>query len=266
MKKLLTTFGCAALLSAGISTHLSAQPSANLFLVHGAHFSANAWKAVENQLPSALNTISVDLPGRHDNFIAKRVNLELSAAALCSELAKTDGDKIVAAHSQAGAVINATLALCPDPSLKKIIYITAVSPLNGESPFDLLSKQDGDNYFSGIHYNEKSSVLEISDIEGFTESFAPNANESQKAWLKQHAVPEPSKLGGNKLILDESKFKSLQKYYIYATQDKVISLATQQKIAARMDLTNSYNLDSGHLPMLTHPEELAVILEKIVTQ
>jgi pimeloyl-ACP methyl ester carboxylesterase len=250
-------------MSGAISASVFAEPNSSLFLVHGAHFAADSWKSVQDQLKGDIRTIALNLPGRYDNFAPNKVSLELSAAALCVELAKAQGNKTVAVHSQAGAVINATLALCPDPSLKKIIYVTAVSPINGETPFELLSKQDENNYFTGINYNQKAGMLEISNSDNFAKSFAPEANASQKEWLKQHALPEPSTLGGNQLVLDQTQFNNIKKYYIFAKQDKVISLPSQKKIASRMKLTSSFTLNSGHLPMLTHSNELSAILRRI---
>ena len=263
MRKFLITLACATLMSSTIQAKTDNNSVSNMFLVHGAHFTAESWKEVQNNLPEELNTIAVNLPGRSDHFVTKKVSLQASAAVLCSEISKVEGDKSVVAHSQAGAVINAILAICPDPDLKKLIYVTAVSPLSGETAFELLSEKDGENYFKGVNYNKPISLLEISSPEGFLESFAPQANAEQRVWLSKHAVSEPSTLGSNPLILNQAKFKSLKKYYIFANQDKVISLPSQQKIAARMDLTESYSIDSGHLPMLTHPKKLASILEKI---
>lgn len=254
----------ALLCSALISTNSQAELGPSLLLVHGAHFTAESWRAVETSLDNKVKTMTVNLPGRHGKFIAKHITLELSAAALCTELSKIDGDKIVAAHSQGGAVVNAALALCPDNDLKKIIYITSVSPFNGETAFELLSKQDDKHYFSGINYNKAAGSLEISNLDNFTQAFAPNATSLEKDWLKQHAVNEPSRLGSDSMKLDKEQFSKLKKYYIFAKNDKVISLKSQQKIAARMDITNSFTLDSGHLPMLTHSKELANILSEIV--
>lgn len=263
MRKPLITIACAALMSSPIQANTNNDSVPNIFLVHGAHFTAQSWKQVQKNLPDEVNTIAVNLPGRSDYFATKKVSLEASAAVLCSEISKVEGDKTVVGHSQAGAVINATLAICPDPGLKKLIYVTAVSPLNGETAFEQLSEKDAENYFKGVKYNKPISLLEISNSEGFLQSFAPKANTEQRKWLTKHAVPEPSTLGNNPLVLNQAKFKSMKKYYIFANQDKVISLSSQQKIAARMGLAESYSLDSGHLPMLTHPKELASILEKI---
>ena len=266
MKVSLAALSVSVLCSTIISVNAQAQTNENLLLVHGANFTADSWNGVREQLKGELNTVAVNLPGRQDNFVPSKVSLEISAAKLCSELALLEGDKTVAVHSQAGAVVNAALALCPDPGLTKIVYVTAVSPFNGESAFELLSKQDESNYFSGVSYNKAIGLLEISDSEGFANSFAPKANASQKDWLKNHAVSEPSALGGNKMLLDEAQFKTIKKYYVFAEQDKVISLASQKKIAGRLNLTASYTLDSGHLPMLTHATELAAVLQKIAAE
>ena len=240
-----------------------AQPTSTLVFVHGAHFSGSSWASVQAELPVQVSSIAIDLPGRFDSITAAKVSLEISAAALCSSMAKIAGDKVLVAHSQGGAVVNASLNICPTESVTKVVYVTSVSPLQGESAFERLSKEDGENYFRGITYNKETSILEITNTEGFAASFAPKANPQQQAWIKQHAVNEPAALSDTKMQLHQQRFEQLQKHYVFARQDKVISLATQQKVAATMTLAGHYEIDSGHLPMLTHSSELAKILTEI---
>ena len=263
MKLPLLALTCAALMTPVASVNAQSNDTSNLVLVHGAHFTSQAWQNVQANIPNTINTFAIDLPGRQDNFSPDKVSLTLSATVLCAQLSKIKGDKTVAVHSQAGAIFNATLAICPDVSLKKVVYVSAVSPLDGEKAFKLLSQQDGDNYFNGLHFNKAESMLEISNEQSFANSFAPNANAKQKKWLKKYAVSEPSMMGEEQLELNKARFKAIKKYYVFANQDKVISLSSQKKIANRMNLVKKFNIDSGHLPMLTHPKKLASILTRV---
>jgi hypothetical protein len=142
--------------------------------------------------------------------------------------------------------------------------VTAVAPQEGEKAFDALTKVDGKNYFNGVVYDETSTLLNISNDDKFAETFAPKANKTQLRWLAKHAVSEPSVLAESKLSLDAERYDNLAKYYVFAKQDKIISLSTQEQIASKLSLTQSFEIDSGHLPMLTHADTLAEIIENIV--
>jgi hypothetical protein len=50
---------------------------------------------------------------------------------------------------------------------------------------------------------------------------------------------------------------------VFAKRDQIISLESQQKIANDLDLKASFEIDSGHLPMLTNSQELTNVLIKI---
>jgi hypothetical protein len=64
-------------------------------------------------------------------------------------------------------------------------------------------------------------------------------------------------------MLNEKRYQDIEKYYVFAKNDQIISHATQQKIAKSIDLKGTYTLNSGHLPMLTQSKKLADILLKI---
>ncbi|WP_438462885.1 alpha/beta hydrolase [Marinomonas sp. PE14-40] len=264
MKNIITKLAGALTLSIGFSGALMAQSSPTLVFVHGAHFSGNSWAKVQQKLNSKVTNIAIDLPGRKDNISPDKVSLELSAASLCNSLDKIKGDKVIVSHSQGGAVTNASLGLCPSEEISKLIYVTSVAPLEGEAAFDMLSDLDGKNYFNGVVYDESSTLLNISDATKFADTFAPKANKNQLKWLKKHAISEPSVLAENKLSLDSDRYNTLEKYYVFAKQDQIISLSTQEVIANKLNLTRSFEIESGHLPMLTHADKLAMIIEEIV--
>jgi len=52
--------------------------------------------------------------------------------------------------------------------------------------------------------------------------------------------------------------------YIKLNNDKSLSLQLQEKMAKEMNIYNIATLDSGHLPMISRPKELADILNDFV--
>ncbi|MFC3153235.1 alpha/beta hydrolase [Litoribrevibacter euphylliae] len=251
-------------LSAASASTVNAAESSSIVFVHGAHFNADSWQPLQEQLNNQVTSYAVNLPGRNDNILPEKVTLDIAATSLCSFMASIPEEKkMVVAHSQGGAIVNASLSVCPDESIEKIVYVTAVAPLEDEGVFTKLNKADETHYFSGIHFNEQKQSLEISNQQNFANSFAQDANPSQQEWLVKNAVAEPAPIGEAKLKLNKERFNEVNKYYVYAKRDQIISLESQQKIAKDLDLKASFEIDSGHLPMLTKTEELSDLLIKI---
>jgi len=260
MKKIRNLFIFSVTAFTVLCASVQAQEQPALVLVHGAHFSANAWQQVQTLVDHRFKSYAIDLPGRNDKITPAMVSLEISAAVLCKSMATIQGDKVLVAHSQGGSIVNASLDLCPEEPITKIIYVTSVAPLNNTEVFSKLSKEDEKNYFTGVTFNENSELLEITNQLSFTKNFAQDANKSQREWLNKNAVAEPASVGGSKVTLNEKRYQEIDKYYIFAKNDRIISLASQHRIAQSINLKSSFQLDSGHLPMLTHSQALADIL------
>ena len=249
-----------------LATAAEAQQQSSLVLVHGAHFSASSWQAVQEELNGKITSFAIDLPGRDAAESAKSITLDSSAQVLCDYLSGIKGRKIIAAHSQGGGVVNQAMGLCPQQEIDKIIYVTSVAPANGDVIFDQLSKQDGENYFAGLSFNENNLRVELKNKGAFIDTFAPDATKAQKKALIKNFVAEPAVIAEGKLAYSPAKLEQIDTFYIFAQQDKIISLTSQKNIAAGLNLKASYNINSGHLPMLTKSEELADILYAISKQ
>lgn len=238
----------------------------NLVLVHGAHFAADSWRVMTPHLSPNTKVLAVNLPGRDNETNAEHLTLTDYAKALCLSLSKLSGDVHIAAHSQGGAVVHRALGLCPEVNIASITYITSVAPLQGETAFELLNKQDYTNYEKSITFNESSHRMEIQDKGIFADYFAQDATPAARQILTSAALSEPAHIGDEVMALPKEKLASVNKYYVFANQDKIISLDSQLKIAEQIDLQSVYSLDTGHSPMLTQPKQLAEILNQIVAQ
>ena len=167
-------------------------------------------------------------------------------------------------HSQAGAILNHSLSICPNLKIKNMIYIASVVPLDSEKVFEKLNEEDEKNYFSGIKYDESTSTLSINNETEFIKSFAGVVSKKEKKFILSSAVPEPAPIGEGVISLDKDKFNSIPKYYIRTLKDKIISIESQKKIIKGIKFNAVYSLDTGHLPMVTDFKELSIIIRKIL--
>lgn len=259
----------ASLLLAGcsakqVSNENPAKPT--LVFVHGAHLAANSWQKVVTPLgQQGYEPLAVDLPGRNDSVDPKAVTLTSSAKALCESLNAVEGKVVLVAHSQGGAVVNHSLSICPNSNVQSIAYVAAVAPVSGAKPFSLLSKQDDENYFKAVDYDKKSGWLKIKDAGLFASMFTNAKSSEIKREVVSLAVREPAAIADGKAEFAADKFARIKKLYVYTLEDKVISLASQRKIAASVAPDSEVVMNTGHVPMLTQPQQLSEILDSFIS-
>lgn len=251
-------YGCAQ-----IKSEYTASKTA--VLLHGAHLTADAWDAVKDTLSQhGLNVIALDLPGRKDNTSHQDITLMASSRSLCGSLQKLQGNITVVAHSQAGAVVNHAFSICPHVDIDHIIYLAAVAPVAGEKPFDKLSKEDEANYLKAVGYDAPSGSMKILDKPLFWRLFGFDYSAARVGDLEHYGVDEPAAIGEGLVELDSEAFAKPEKYYIFTQRDQIISLSSQQVIARNLDLTDSAIIDSGHVPMITNPTDVAGVILRFI--
>ncbi|MGH1438726.1 MAG: alpha/beta hydrolase [Cellvibrionaceae bacterium] len=247
-----------------IAGFANASNTNNLVLVHGAHFTEDSWLQVKAHIKPTAKVVTVNLPGRDGVSNAKDITLTKYAESLCQSLSKLNGDIHIAAHSQGGAVANRALGLCSEVNVQSITYITSVAPLQGQTAFELLNKKDEENYMASMRFDESTHRMHIKDQVLFSDYFAQDANAQQKEVLISTALAEPAHIGDEVMMLKPELFAKIKKYYVFANQDKIITLESQIKIAGQLDLQAVYALDTGHSPMLTQAKPLAQILNRVI--
>jgi len=233
-------------------------PVTTLVFVHGAHLTSNAWSSVTALLEKdGYNTIAVNLPGREQSVNPNYITLNDSFQALCNAIKNVSSPITFVPHSQGGAIVNNALSICPMGNIINIIYVAAVAPINGDKPFSLLNSSDEENYFKGVSFDEKSGWMVVNNKDLFVSVFTNSTSSEVAKLISSQAVNEPAIIGDGVVSYEEEYFSTINKFYIYTRQDKIISLISQESIAKKIDLKNHATMDTGHLPMISSPLELA---------
>lgn len=249
------------------SENTSTKNQQSIMFVHGAHLSAGGWSKVRSILDGeGVKTYAVNLPGRSKDVDPNSITLDVAAQGLCDGLKKVDGEIMIVAHSQGGAVVNDSLSVCPDENISSIVYLTAAAAQDGETMISMLSKKDKQHYLSGVSLDKETGWMVITDNKKFTHSFATDPTPEQAAELLKYAVDEPAVTGQGKVKLPAEEYANIDKYYIFTEDDQIISLESQKTIAANIELVDEAQLATGHTPMVTAPEELASVLEGFITK
>lgn len=240
-----------ALLLVGCAQTKKQLPLQNLVLIQGVHVDGTVWNEVTKRLnANSFNVINLERIGRDSE---KAASLKDIATQSCQKIPMKS---TVVAHSYGGAIVNSMTGICPD-KIQKIIYISAVVPLSGEKPFDLMNKTDKMNYSKVVTFGK----YKIIPKEAKTFFQTADATINSKTELPMlHS--EWMSLSTEDVVYDEAKFNAIPKAYIYTEKDMIISLTTQFQYTSRTGIRHYDGIPTGHYPMLSNPERLSVLIKK----
>ena len=270
MKKIVLVIFSALFMISGYASNKdidnAKSPVNTLVFVHGAHLTNNAWSSVVALLEKdGYNTIAVNLPGREQSANPNKITLDASSQALCDAVENVSTPITFIPHSQGGAIVNNALSICPMENIKNIIYVAAVAPINGDKPFSLLNSSDEENYFKGVIFDEQSGWMVINSKDSFVSVFTNSTSSDVASLISSQAVNEPAIIGDGVVSYEEECFSRINKFYIYTTQDKIISLSSQKSITKKIDLKSHATMDTGHLPMISSPLKLVIQIKAFLT-
>ena len=78
--------------------------------------------------------------------------------------------------------------------------------------------------------------------------------------LEQDFQPEPVCVVTEKM--DWSNYPDIHKTYVICTLDKTLQERHQEMLAGNLKIDNIYRIASDHMVMMSHPEELADVLNQ----
>lgn len=127
----------------------------------------------------------------------------------------------------------------------------------------LLSDTDGHNFEQCAIADKSAGVYRINNKGPLKEMFMDDASPTQAKRAIAAMTSEPIQYGDDILHYNETNFKSIPKYYIKTTQDRIISPQTQDNYIGRVSFNKIYQISSGHSPFLTKPHQLGGYLAEI---
>ena len=167
-------------------------------------------------------------------------------------LGRVNSPAILVGHSYGGTVITAAGT---DDRVAGLVYIAALAPDADETSQTLQDKFPTTDVFGHIEVADGRIWLLPDGIDCFAGDL-PEA-EKQLVWATQY-VPDAGLFSRN---AEGVAWRSKPSWYIRATQDHTVHPELERFVAERMGAT-TYNVDSSHVPMLSHPD---VVLDVIRT-
>jgi pimeloyl-ACP methyl ester carboxylesterase len=215
----------------------------NVVLVHGAYADGSSWSGVIARLQAAgLVATAVQNPlGSLADDVAHTRRI----------LAMQDGPTILAGHSFAGTVIT---QVGTDPRVVGLVYIAARAPDVGEDYGALASRFPTPPANAGLVYDHGFGGL---TEDAFLNDFANGVDpvKARTLYAVQGRISET--LFTERVTV--AAWRSKPCWYAVSRQDRTTSPELERYLASRMNAT-TIEIDSGHLSILTHSQEVTDLI------
>lgn len=221
----------------------------NIVLVHGAWADGSCWTGVIERLQAAGHRVTA--PQFPETSLADDV------ARLRHVLQLQDGPAVVAAHSYGGQIVTALGADAPNAAA--LVYIAAFGLDEGESIGALLSQGPPTPALTNP-FTDNLGLIWLPE-DDFVTHFAADVDPVHARVL--HAVQQPLSASTLTDVMGVPAWKALPSWYLVAQQDEVIPPDAERLFAGRMGAT-TIEVASGHLAMVSHPDETARLIGKAI--
>ena len=170
--------------------------------------------------------------------------LEGDVAAVTRALGRVSSPAILVGHSYGGTVITAAGT---DDRVAGLVYIAALAPDEGETSQSLQDQFPVTDVFSHIEIADGRIWLLPSGIGCFAGDLPEQ--EQRLVWATQ-GVPDADLFNQK---LDGTAWRTKPSWYIVANNDRTVHPDLERFAAKRMG-AHTYDVDSSHVPMLSHPD------------
>jgi pimeloyl-ACP methyl ester carboxylesterase len=224
---------------------------ATILLAHGAWSAAWSWKKMRPLMAASGHvflTPTYTGLGVHADLAAPTINLETHIRDLLRVLFYEDlRDVVLLGHSYGGMVATGVADRARD-QIRRVIYLDAFVPKNGQSLNDLV--RDPHTPAAGdwrIPPNPSPSDTSLDDL----------------AWINARRVPHPAQCFEQPLALHNGEL-TLPRAYIRAVRNAGGPFETFAARARREPGWVYHEIDATHSPQITAPVELMELLNAIV--
>jgi len=168
---------------------------------------------------------------------------EGDVATLIRTLSRVSSPAILVGHSYGGSVITAAGT---DERVAGLVYIAALAPDADETSQSQQDQFPVTDVFSHIEIADGRVWMLPSGVGCFAGDLSEQ--EQQLVWAT-HFAPAADLFSRN---APGTAWRSKPSWYIVATNDRTVQPELQRFVAKRMGAT-TYEVDSSHVPMLSHP-------------
>lgn len=239
-------FLASAILTGAVAQTNTPSGVKNILLVHGAWADGSSWSKVITLLQAkGYHCVAVQIP---------LTSLADDVATTKRAIALQDGPVILVGHSYGGAVITEA---GNDPKVVGLVFVSAWTPAEGESVESIGAKYPPAPLNPEVR-PDAQGFLSISP-KGIAEDFAQDLSPTEKQLVL--ATQGPTNAAAFGATVTTAAWKTKPSWFVIAANDRAINPDIEKFEAERMKAT-SITLPSSHLAMLSHPKEVAELIEQ----
>jgi pimeloyl-ACP methyl ester carboxylesterase len=235
---------------------------ATIVLAHGAWSAAWAWKKMRPLFAAAGHQFfspTYTGLGERAHLAHHEINLTTHINDVAAVFEFEDlNDVTLLGHSYGGMVVTGVADRLKS-RIRRVVYIDAFAPKDGQSLFDLVGPKAEANMRAGADKDGNGWKLPLNPM-------PPDTSPEDVAWAVPRRRPQPIKTFEQKLRLD-SKEPPPPRAYIYARRNGPGDVFRQFSDRAKSEAGwKNYELDASHNPHITCPQELMALLTKIMAE
>ncbi len=234
---------------------------ANFLFIHGAMHGAWCWAKVNDILEGdGHHCLDLDLPGAGlDRTPRKDITFEDYIERIDHFIEMNDLKEInLVGHSLAGMLLP-KIALDERAGVKKIILLAAYVLDKGESLMGVMPENRSKIVYDSVKNSEDYTCLP--DYETAVKSYLMDLEEDARKNYYSLMTPQPLAPCLHKSDVDLNEITQ-PVHYIRCTRDVAVSKELADSFINKIKC-EVHELDAHHDVMLSHPKELAKLLEKI---
>ncbi len=234
----------------------------NILLIHGSSHGAWCWDEMTGPLEAFGHQVkAIDLPGNgQDRTPHDQVSLEMCGSAICEAAQVMGGNVLLVGHSLGGVSISVAASLRPD-LFAGLIYLTAYVPREGMTVLDIRDLIPDHPLTPAIE--RSADGLSVRFRDGMLEElFYHDCSAAQIDRARAHLCDQPVRPQREPVHLSDG-FAALRKDYILCSEDRAIPPVLQRMMCDGWPVAQIHEIASGHSPFLSHPDQLAGMIDQI---
>jgi len=230
----------------GFAQANSPRGARDIVLVHGAWADGSCWSKVIALLQAkGFHVVAVQNP---------LTSLADDVAATKRIIALQDGPVVLVGHSYAGVVITEA---GNDPKVIGLVYVAAFAPAEGESINSVSKPYPPAPLGSELRLDAQGFLT--ATRKGIAEDMAQDLPDLEQQILTATQGQTAAAVFG--ATVTKAAWKSKPSWAVIAGNDRAIPPELEKDEAANIKAT-SITLQSNHLAMLSHPREVAELIER----
>jgi pimeloyl-ACP methyl ester carboxylesterase len=225
-------------------------------LIHGATLGANCWDLLTPLLEGEV--LAVDLPGRGSRagVDIRTVTLDDCGKAVAADIVQHDlTDVVLVGHSFGGVTVPRVMSLLPD-RIRHVVLLSAVVPEDGTRVLDQIDPDVRTSVEAGI----ADGVYRV-DVDAARYMLCNDADQEQSEFILSRLVDDAAAMLAETVDLSGYR-QPIPRTYVRLSRDQCYPPGLQAKSTERTG-ADVVALDAGHMAMVTIPDQVAGILNKL---